>query len=52
VHWADDLELFLLDQRSYRSRNDAPDGPGKTMLGRSAGAATPIPTQALTKRRK
>jgi alkaline phosphatase D len=28
-----DLDLFLLDQRSYRSRNDAPDGPDKTLLG-------------------
>jgi alkaline phosphatase D len=28
-----DLDLFFLDQRSYRSRNDAPDGPDKTLLG-------------------
>jgi alkaline phosphatase D len=31
--WGRDLELFLLDNRSFRSRNDLPDGPGKTMLG-------------------
>jgi alkaline phosphatase D len=28
-------ELFVLDARSYRSRNDRPDGAGKTMLGRT-----------------
>lgn len=29
-----DVELFLLDARSYRSPNDAPDAPGgKTLLG-------------------
>ena len=27
------IELFALDARSYRSRNDAPDGPAKTLLG-------------------
>ncbi len=31
--WGQDLDLILLDGRSYRSRNDAPDGPGKTLLG-------------------
>ena len=25
--------VFMVDTRSYRSPNDAPDGPGKTMLG-------------------
>ncbi|MGH7250419.1 MAG: alkaline phosphatase D family protein [Nitrospiraceae bacterium] len=28
-----DLELFLLDTRQYRSRNEEPDGDRKTMLG-------------------
>jgi alkaline phosphatase D len=28
-----DLELFILDTRQYRSRNDDRDGPAKTMLG-------------------
>ena len=28
-----DLELFILDTRQYRSKNEEPDGPGKTMLG-------------------
>ncbi|MGH7183789.1 MAG: alkaline phosphatase D family protein [Nitrospiraceae bacterium] len=28
-----DLELFILDTRQYRSRNDDQDGPAKTMLG-------------------
>src|SRR5437016_2107046 len=33
--WGRDLELFLLDDRSYRSRNDLPDiaQNHKTMLG-------------------
>lgn len=31
--WGSEVELFLLDARSYRSRNDLPDSPGKTMLG-------------------
>ncbi len=34
-HWGKDLDLFLLDVRSYRSRNDLADTPenSKTMLG-------------------
>lgn len=31
--WGQDLDVMLLDGRSYRSRNDAPDEPGKTLLG-------------------
>jgi alkaline phosphatase D len=27
------VQLFALDARSYRSRNDVPDGPAKTLLG-------------------
>ena len=35
-HWGKDLDLFLLDMHSYRSRNDLPDTPQnyKTLLGR------------------
>jgi alkaline phosphatase D len=34
--WGRDVELFLLDARSYRSPNDAPDSPGeKTLLGKA-----------------
>lgn len=31
--WGALCECFLLDCRNYRSANDAPDGPAKTMLG-------------------
>ena len=35
-HWGKDLDLFLLDMHSYRSRNDLPGTPqnNKTLLGR------------------
>ncbi len=33
VRWGRHLEMFILDTRQYRSDNDAPDGPAKTMLG-------------------
>jgi alkaline phosphatase D len=35
-HWGNDLDLFILDMHSYRSRNDLPDVPenNKTLLGR------------------
>jgi alkaline phosphatase D len=35
--WGADVELFLLDARSYRSANDREDSPGggKTLLGRA-----------------
>lgn len=33
VRYGADLELFILDTRSYRSRNADLDGPAKTMLG-------------------
>lgn len=33
VRYGADLELFILDTRQYRSRNEDPDGPAKTMLG-------------------
>ncbi len=34
--WGEDADLFILDQRSYRSRNDVADTPenAKTLLGR------------------
>lgn len=31
--WGSDLEVFLPDARDYRTRNDAPDGPEKTLWG-------------------
>lgn len=31
--WGRELELFVLDGRSYRDPNDHPDGPEKTLLG-------------------
>lgn len=33
VRYGAELELFILDTRSYRSRNADPDGPSKSMLG-------------------
>lgn len=30
---AGDASFYVIDDRSYRSSDDAPDGPGKTMLG-------------------
>lgn len=35
VRYGADLELFILDTRQYRSRNEDLDGPAKTMLGHS-----------------
>ena len=31
--WGQEVELFLLDARSYRDANRKPDGPSKTLLG-------------------
>ena len=31
--WSEDLEVWLLEGREYRSENRAPDGPDKTILG-------------------
>lgn len=31
--WGADLEIFLPDSRDYRSPNDSPDGPAKTIWG-------------------
>jgi alkaline phosphatase D len=33
LRFGKDLELFVLDARSYRDRNDAPDSPEREMLG-------------------
>jgi alkaline phosphatase D len=33
MRYGADVEVFILDTRSYRSRNSDPDGPEKTMLG-------------------
>jgi alkaline phosphatase D len=33
VRWGRDLQIWLLEGRDYRSPNNAPDGPGKTILG-------------------
>jgi len=33
ARWGRLVEVFVLDTRQYRSRNDTPDGPEKTMLG-------------------
>ncbi len=33
VRWGRDLQVWILEGRDYRSPNDAPDGPEKTILG-------------------
>ncbi len=33
IRWGQDVELFVLDTRQYRSSNTEPDGPDKSMLG-------------------
>jgi alkaline phosphatase D len=33
VRWGRHVEIFILDTRQYRSSNETPDGPGKSMLG-------------------
>lgn len=34
VRWGKDLQIWLVEGRNYRSHNDAPDGPGKTIWGK------------------
>lgn len=34
VRWGRDLEIWILEGRDYRSPNDLPDGPDKTILGK------------------
>ncbi|WP_262247362.1 alkaline phosphatase D family protein [Parapedobacter soli] len=31
--WGKDLQIWLIESREYRSNNDMPDGPGKTIWG-------------------
>ncbi|WP_436933533.1 alkaline phosphatase D family protein [Halovenus marina] len=33
VRWGQDLQIWLLEMREFRSPNTIPDGPGKTILG-------------------
>lgn len=33
VRWGRDLQIWILEGRDYRSPNDMPDGPDKTILG-------------------
>lgn len=33
VRWGEDLQIWLLEMREFRSPNTVPDGPGKTILG-------------------
>ena len=34
VHWGKDLQIWLLEGRDFRSPNNMPDGPDKTILGK------------------
>lgn len=34
VRWGKDLQIWITEGRDYRSANDAPDGPGKTIWGK------------------
>ncbi len=33
IRWSKDLQIWITEGRNYRSANDDPDGPGKTLLG-------------------
>ncbi len=33
VRWGKDLQVWMMEGRDYRSRNEIPDGPGKTIWG-------------------
>ncbi|MEN8117897.1 MAG: alkaline phosphatase D family protein [Bacteroidota bacterium] len=33
VRWGKDLQIWITEGRNYRSHNNAPDGPGKTIFG-------------------
>ena len=35
IRWGKDLECWLLEGRDYRSPNNSPDGPDKTLLGKA-----------------
>ncbi len=34
IRWGRDLQIWILEGRDYRSRNDMPDGPEKSILGK------------------
>ncbi|HEY4063078.1 MAG TPA: alkaline phosphatase D family protein [Puia sp.] len=34
IRWGKDLQVWLVEGREYRSRNDIPDGPDKTIWGK------------------
>lgn len=34
IRWGRDLQIWLVEGRDYRSPNDIPDGPGKTIWGK------------------
>ena len=34
VRWGKDLQIWMVEGRNYRSSNDAPDGPDKTIWGK------------------
>ncbi len=33
IRWGQDLQIWLMEGRNFRSANDLPDGPGKTIWG-------------------
>ncbi|MHB1178263.1 MAG: alkaline phosphatase D family protein [Daejeonella sp.] len=33
IRWGKDLQIWLMEGRNFRSKNTAPDGPGKTIWG-------------------
>lgn len=34
IRWGKDLQIWIMDGRTYRSKNTDPDGPGKTIWGK------------------
>jgi len=34
IRWGKDLQIWITDGRTYRSKNTDPDGPGKTIFGK------------------
>jgi alkaline phosphatase D len=35
IRWGKDLQVWMMEGRDYRSRNDAPNGPDKTIWGKT-----------------
>ncbi|MDT0554037.1 alkaline phosphatase D family protein [Urechidicola vernalis] len=33
IRWSKDVQVWITESRNYRSQNDMPDGPGKTIFG-------------------